>query len=172
MEIQIDLQVYFFAGPTGVGKTETCKSLSKFLYNNTNINRFDMSEYKDEFASINKLIGAPNGLVGYEEGGTLINSMKKNPNAIVLFDEIEKADKSIFDLFLQIIDEGYVTSNQGEKISFKNNFIIFTSNLGSSKISPKNTHKENNKIISEHIYHFFNNVINRPEILRRIGKDN
>lgn len=164
--------VFFFAGPTGVGKTETCKILSKFLYNNVDINRFDMSEYKDEFAAINKLIGASNGLVGYEEGGTLINAMQENPNAIVLFDEIEKADKSVFDLFLQIIDEGYVTSNKGEKIKFKNNIIIFTSNLGSSKISMKNSHDENNKIINDHIYDFFNNKINRPEILGRIGKEN
>ncbi len=163
--------IFFFAGPTGVGKTEVCKNLSEFLYDNKNINRFDMSEYKSDVA-IQKLIGAPNGYVGYEEGGVLTNTMKKNPNAIVLFDEIEKADRTVFDIFLQILDEGIVTSNKGEKVSFKNNIIIFTSNLGASLIS-KNMKKEQVEIsVKEAIDDFFTNELNRPEILGRIGKEN
>ncbi len=163
--------IFFFAGPTGVGKTETCKVLSEFLYNNQEINRFDMSEYKDDW-SISKLIGAPNGLVGYEEGGTLINKMKKNPNAIVLFDEIEKAHKSIFDLFLQILDEGFVTSNKGDRISFADNIIIFTSNIGSNLIDWNMSSEEISNIFINSVDDFFSNKLNRPEILGRIGRDN
>ncbi len=163
--------IFFFAGPTGVGKTEMCKALSQFLYNNEKLNRFDMSEYKSEVA-IQKLIGAPNGYVGYDEGGTLINSMKKNPNAIVLFDEIEKCDKTVYDLFLQILDEGFVTSNKGEKISFKNNFIIFTSNLGAKLITPKMNSNEVSRVIKDEINYYFTEKLNRPEILGRIGREN
>lgn len=163
--------ILFFAGPTGVGKTETCKVLSEAIFNNKNINRFDMSEYKNE-TSIGKLIGADNGYVGYEEGGTLINAMKKNPNSIVLFDEIEKCHNSVFDIFLQILDEGFVTSNKGEKISFKNNIIIFTSNIGASSISPNNTDAKNEQIIKNEIDEYFTSHLNRPEILGRIGMNN
>ena len=163
--------IFFFVGPTGVGKTEMAKTLSEFLYDNKNLNRFDMSEYKSEMAT-QQLLGAPNGYVGYEEGGTLINAMKNNPNSIVLFDEIEKADKSVFDLFLQILDEGTITSNKGEKVKFKNNFIIFTSNIGASYIEENMTNEESNEVIKEAIEYFFTNELNRPEILGRIGKDN
>lgn len=164
--------IFFFVGPTGVGKTEICKELNVFLYNNNNINRFDMSEYKSGEVSIDKLIGAPNGLVGYEEGGTLINAMIKNPNSIILFDEIEKASTKILDIFLQILDEGFVTSNKGEKIFFKNNIIIFTSNLGTSKITSQMDSLTIEKIIKDEIDNFFTNEIHRPEILGRIGRDN
>lgn len=163
--------IFFFVGPTGVGKTEVCKQLSEFLYSNDKINRFDMSEYKSDVA-IEKLIGAPNGYVGYEEGGVLINSMINNPNSVVLFDEIEKADKTVFDLFLQILDEGIVTSNKGQKISFKNNLIIFTSNIGANLISDHMGIKDIRKLILNEVDNFFNNDLNRPEILGRIGRDN
>ena len=163
--------VFLFVGPTGVGKTEMCKLLSEFLYNNKDINRFDMSEYKSDMAT-QQMLGAPNGYIGYEEGGTLINAMKRNPNSIVLFDEIEKANKCIFDLFLQIFDEGIVTSNMGEKISFKNNFIILTSNIGSNKIESNMTLEQIEQITNENIKHFFYDVLSRPEILGRIGKEN
>lgn len=163
--------VFFFVGPTGVGKTETAKVLSEFLYNHENINRFDMSEYKQDTA-INKLIGADNGFVGYEEGGILINKMKKNPNSIILFDEIEKAHSTVLDLFLQILDEGFVTSNQGKKISFSNNIIIFTSNIGASAIFDTMNYNQIDEIIKLEVNNYFVNEINRPEVLGRIGKEN
>ncbi|MBD5423375.1 MAG: AAA domain-containing protein [Mycoplasma sp.] len=163
--------IFFFVGPTGVGKTEMAKTLNSFLYENKDINRFDMSEYKSEMAT-QQLLGAPNGYVGYDEGGTLIKAMKKNPDSIVLFDEIEKGDKSVYDLFLQILDEGMVTSNKGEKISFKNSFIIFTSNIGANRVRENMSKDEVNRVISKSIDDFFVNELNRPEILGRIGKDN
>lgn len=163
--------IFFFVGPTGVGKTELCKQLSEFLYNNKEINRLDMSEYKDDVA-ISKIIGAPNWLVGYEEGGVLTNKLNKNPNAIILFDEIEKAHNSVFDLFLQMFDEGYITSNKGEKYNLKNSFIVLTSNIGVSNISPNHNYEEIVKIINEQVYNFFTFELNRPEILGRIGKEN
>lgn len=163
--------VFFFTGPTGVGKTELAKALNEFLYNNQNLNRLDMSEYKSEMA-IQKLIGAPHGLVGYEEGGVLINLMKANPNSIILFDEIEKADKTVFDIFLQILDEGFVTSNKGEKVFFNNNIIIFTSNIGANYITNKMSNNKIEQIIKQAINEFFNYELNRPEILGRIGMEN
>ena len=163
--------VLFFVGPTGVGKTETVKELAKYLYGTEQIHRFDMSEYKSEVA-IQKLIGAPNGYVGYQEGGTLTNAMQKNPNTIVLFDEIEKADKSVFDLFLQLIDDGVVTSNKGIKSFFDNTIVVFTSNLGVSNISPRMGYENIKEIVVENVEYFFNRTINRPELLGRIGRDN
>ena len=163
--------IFFFAGPTGVGKTETCKVLNQFLYNHENINRFDMSEYKND-VSINKLIGADHGFVGFEEGGVLINALRKNPNSVLLFDEIEKADRTIFDIFLQMFDEGHITSNKGEKFFLKNNFIVLTSNIGASEIEENDNYQMVEEKIKESVDYFFSYELNRPEILGRIGKDN
>ncbi len=163
--------VLFFVGPTGVGKTETVKELAKFLYGTERIHRFDMSEYKSEVA-IQKLIGAPNGYVGYQEGGTLTNAMQRNPNTVVLFDEIEKADKTVFDLFLQMIDEGFVTSNKGVKSYFDNTIIVFTSNLGVSNLTSRMGFDNISTIVKENVQYFFDHTINRPELLGRIGTDN
>ena len=163
--------VLFFVGPTGVGKTETVKELSRFLYGTERIHRFDMSEYKSEVA-IQKLIGAPNGYVGYQEGGTLTNAMQQNPNSIVLFDEIEKADKTVFDLFLQLLDEGVVTSNKGVKSYFNNSIIVFTSNLGVSSINNNMSYDQIQEVVKNNVDNFFSFTINRPELLGRIGKDN
>lgn len=163
--------IFFFVGPTGVGKTEVCKQLSEFLYNNREINRLDMSEYKSDVA-IQKLIGAPNGYVGYEEGGVLTNKLEQNPNAILLFDEIEKADKSVFDLFLQMFDEGIITSNKGKKFILKNTFIILTSNIGAANIETNHSYDQICNEIKNEINDFFVYELNRPEILGRIGKDN
>lgn len=125
---------FFFLGPTGTGKTELAKSLAEFLFNDdTCILRFDMSEYKEEH-SVALLYGAPPGYVGYEEGGLLVNQIRQKPYSVVLFDEIEKAHKSVFDLFLQILDEGKLHDRLGRVGDFSNALIIFTSNIGSDYI--------------------------------------
>jgi len=118
-------------GPTGVGKTEVARSLAEALFDSeNNIIRIDMSEYMEKF-SVSRLIGAPPGYVGYEEGGQLTEKVRRNPYSIVLFDEIEKAHNDVFNILLQILDDGRLTDSQGRVVDFKNTIIIMTSNLGS-----------------------------------------
>lgn len=154
---------FLFLGPTGVGKTEVCKSLAEALFDSENhIVRFDMSEYM-EAHSISRLIGAPPGYVGYDEGGQLTEAIRRKPYSIVLFDEIEKAHRDIFNLLLQILDDGRVTDSQGRTVDFKNTIIIMTSNLGSEYLLEHNDNA-NEMVMKEVQSHF------RPEFLNRIDE--
>ena len=167
--------VFFFVGPTGVGKTELSKALAKFLFGDEQACiRFDMSEYAQE-NSDQKLIGAAPGYVGYEEGGQLTNAIKEHPFSVVLFDEIEKAAKPnprILDIFLQILEDGRLTDSKGETVYFSDTIIVFTSNLGASQVQAsadkEGVAKEFIKIVKE----YFDNELKRPELLGRIGYNN
>ncbi len=129
---------FFFLGPTGVGKTELAKALAEFMFNDENaLIKIDMSDYMERF-SVSKLTGAPPGYVGYEEGGMLTERVRKKPYSVVLFDEIEKAHPDVFNLLLQVLDEGILTDNFGRKVDFRNTLIIMTSNLG-ARIIEKDT---------------------------------
>ena len=122
---------FLFLGPTGVGKTELAKSLAESLFDDEhNIVRIDMTEYMEKF-SVSRLIGAPPGYVGYDEGGQLTEAVRRKPYSVVLFDEIEKAHPDVFNILLQILDDGRITDSQGRTVDFKNTIIILTSNLGS-----------------------------------------
>src|SRR5690606_37816344 len=119
--------VLLFLGPTGVGKTELAKAVAQFLYGDEKkMVRIDMSEYKDSSIGVDKLIGMPRGIVGSERGGILTNQMRENPSAVVLLDEIEKANINVMNLFLQVFDEGWVTDGRGKKVYFSDSIIILT----------------------------------------------
>lgn len=164
--------VLFFVGPTGVGKTEMAKSIAEFIFGDeSRLIRFDMSEYNHEHSD-QRLIGAPPGYVGYDSGGQLTNAIKEKPFSILLFDEIEKAHPKILDKFLQILDDGRLASSQGEIIDFSQTMIIFTSNLGASEISYKNSADEISKEFIRNVSNYFANELKRPEILNRIGIKN
>lgn len=156
---------FFFLGPTGTGKTELSKALAQFLFGDESaLIRFDMSEFKEEH-SVALLYGAPPGYVGYEEGGLLVNKIRQTPYAVVLFDEIEKAHKSVFDLFLQILDEGKLHDRLGRVGDFSNALLLFTSNIGSQFISEsfRNGRIPENKQLMDIMQDYF-----RPEFLGRL----
>ena len=151
---------FLFLGPTGVGKTEVSKALAEALFDNeNNIIRIDMSEYMEKY-SVSRLIGAPPGYVGYEEGGQLTEKVRRNPYSIVLFDEVEKANPEVFNLLLQVLDEGRLTDSQGRLVDFKNTVIIMTSNLGSEYLLKGD--KEAVKTLLAHTF--------KPEFLNRIDE--
>ena len=158
---------FIFLGPTGVGKTELAKTLARTLFDSEeNIIRIDMSEYMEKY-SVSRLIGAPPGYVGYEEGGQLTEAVRRKPYSVILFDEIEKAHDDVFNVFLQILDDGRLTDNQGKVVDFKNCIIIMTSNIGSSYLL------ENKRAsgIEEEIKHKVMNEMKlkfKPEFLNRL----
>ncbi|MBN4083278.1 ATP-dependent Clp protease ATP-binding subunit [Mycoplasma sp. CSL10137] len=165
--------ILFFVGPTGTGKTEISKTLAEFVFGSEKkLIRFDMSEYNHEHSD-QRLIGAPPGYVGYDSGGELTNKVKENPFSILLFDEIEKAHPKILDKFLQILEDGRLTSSKGELIDFSETFIIFTSNIGTREITAdfKDEPAVRKQFIKEVKKHFIENM-NRPELLNRIGDKN
>ena len=152
---------FIFLGPTGVGKTEVARTLASELFDDErHMIRIDMSEYMESF-SVSRLIGAPPGYVGYDEGGQLTEAVRRNPYSIVLFDEIEKAHKDVFNILLQILDDGRITDSQGRTVDFKNTIIIMTSNLGSEYILEDNNH---DKVYTELRATF------KPEFLNRIDE--
>ena len=161
---------FLFLGPTGVGKTELAKTLARTLFDDEkNMIRFDMSEYMEKF-SVTRLIGAPPGYVGYDEGGQLTEAVRRRPYSVLLFDEVEKAHPDVFNIFLQILDDGRVTDSQGRLVDFKNTIIILTSNLGSQAIldSISKHHK-----ITEEAKTYVDSALKnhfRPEFLNRLDE--
>jgi ATP-dependent Clp protease ATP-binding subunit ClpC len=167
---------FFFLGPTGVGKTELAKALAWFLFNDeSSLIKIDMSEYMERF-NVSRLTGAPPGYVGYEEGGQLTEKIRKKPYSVVLFDEIEKAHPDVFNILLQVLDEGVLTDSFGRKVDFKNTVIIMTSNLG-ARLIEKATPLGFQTNVSEMVYEKIKeNVLNElkktfnPEFLNRVDE--
>jgi ATP-dependent Clp protease ATP-binding subunit ClpB len=157
---------FIFLGPTGVGKTETVKALAEFLFDDEHaVVRIDMSEYMEKH-SVARLVGAPPGYVGYEEGGQLTESVRRKPYSVVLFDEIEKAHSDVFNILLQVLDDGRLTDGQGRTVDFKNTVLIMTSNLGSQAlIDPTLSEEAKQKAVNEAMRAHF-----RPEFLNRIDE--
>ncbi len=173
-EVSRPISAFLFLGPTGVGKTELAKTLAEFLFDDeTRIVRLDMSEYMERH-EVAKLIGAPPGYVGYGEGGQLTEKIKRMPYAVILLDEIEKAHPDVFNMLLQVLDEGRLTDAQGHVISFRNTIIIGTSNIGSEKLAEKHeigfksgsgiiSHDEAKEMILSEVHKYF-----KPEFLNRL----
>ena len=167
---------FIFLGPTGVGKTELAKSLSEFLFDADDaMIRIDMSEFMEKFA-VSRLVGAPPGYVGYEEGGMLTEKVRRKPYSVILFDEVEKAHPDVFNLLLQVLDEGQMTDSMGRKIDFRNTVIIMTSNIGSRQLKEfgtgvgfgtqtkeVNKERDSKQVIEAQLRKFFS-----PEFLNRI----
>ena len=176
---------FMFIGPTGVGKTELAKTLADFLFNDEKaLTRIDMSEYMEKF-SVSRLIGAPPGYVGYDEGGQLTEAVRRRPYSVVLFDEVEKAHPDVFNVLLQVLDDGRLTDGQGRVVDFKNTIIIMTSNLGSELIldaaDDKSSEKSENvppevrakidELLKAHFRPEFLNRIDEIVMFQKLGKD-
>ena len=173
--------ILFFAGPTGVGKTELAKTLTKIIFGDERAYiRFDMSEFAEEHNSA-RLLGAPPGYVGYDAGGELTNAMREKPFSVVLFDEIEKAHPRLLDKFIQILEDGRLTDGRGETVYFSESIIIFTSNLGIyvegpdgrrvQNVRPGDSYDTVERNVREAISNHFRYTLGRPEILNRIGEN-
>lgn len=165
--------VLFLAGPTGVGKTELAKALTRLLFNDERAYiRFDMSEFASEHNAA-RLLGAPPGYIGYESGGELIRAIREKPVSLVLFDEIEKAAPRILDKFLQILDEGVLTSGRGERVYFSECIIVFTSNIGvhGSTVADFPDYACLRDHVEREVAHYFTTELKRPELLGRIGQN-
>ena len=168
---------FLFLGPTGVGKTELCKALAEAMFGTENaLIRVDMSEYMEKH-SVSKMIGSPPGYVGYEEGGQLSEKVRRNPYSVILFDEVEKAHPDVFNILLQVLDDGHITDAQGRKIDFKNTVIIMTSNAGAENIvSPKRLGFASNDDAGERYKFMKDRVMEevkrmfKPEFLNRIDE--
>jgi ATP-dependent Clp protease ATP-binding subunit ClpB len=166
---------FIFLGTTGVGKTELAKALAEYLFDNENMmTRIDMSEYQEKH-SVSRLVGAPPGYVGYDEGGQLTEAVRRKPYSVVLFDEIEKAHPDVFNILLQVLDDGRLTDNKGRMVNFKNTIIIMTSNMGSAlirenfaKMTPAN-HDEVVEKTKQQVLEMLKETI-RPEFLNRIDE--
>ena len=166
---------FLFLGPTGVGKTELSKALAEVLFGDeTAMIRIDMSEYMEKH-SVSRMIGSPPGYVGYEEGGQLSEKVRRNPYSVILFDEIEKASSDVFNILLQVLDDGHITDGHGRKIDFKNTVIIMTSNVGAKNIiAPKklgfitvDTEEQNYEIMKKSVMEEVKQIF-KPEFLNRI----
>ncbi|MBL9182572.1 MAG: ATP-dependent chaperone ClpB [Verrucomicrobiaceae bacterium] len=156
---------FLFLGPTGVGKTELCKALAEFLFDDDNaMTRIDMSEYMEKH-SVSRLIGAPPGYVGYEEGGQLTEAVRRRPYSVVLFDEVEKAHPDVFNTLLQVLDDGRITDGQGRTVDFKNTVLIMTSNIGSQHILDLDNKEQREALVTTALRQHF-----RPEFLNRIDE--
>lgn len=155
-------------GPTGVGKTELTKALAEFLFSDRSaVLRIDMSEYMEKHA-VARLIGAPPGYVGYEQGGVLTEAVRRRPYQIILFDEVEKAHPDIFNIMLQILDEGRLTDSQGRLVDFKNTIIILTSNLGSEILVAQPEGEDTSEVYNQVMKHV--QAAFRPEFLNRLDE--
>lgn len=164
---------FMFCGPTGVGKTELCKALAETYYGQEkDMIRIDMSEYMDRF-STSRLIGAPPGYVGYEEGGQLTEAVRRSPHSVILFDELEKAHEDVLNLLLQIMDEGSLTDGKGRKVNFKNAIMVMTSNIGSKEILQASKGAEDDaeeaKLTADIVQAALEEAM-RPELLNRIDE--
>jgi len=166
---------FIFLGTTGVGKTELAKALAEYLFDDENMmTRIDMSEYQEKF-SVTRLIGSPPGYVGYDEGGQLTEAIRRKPYSVVLFDEIEKAHPDVFNVLLQVLDDGRLTDNKGRLVNFKNTIIIMTSNIGSLLIQESfegMTDKNQEEVIEKtktQVFELLKQTI-RPEFLNRIDE--
>ena len=160
---------FLFMGPTGVGKTELCKALAEALFDDErSMVRIDMSEYMEQY-SVSRLIGAPPGYVGYDEGGQLTEAVRRKPYAVLLFDEVEKAHPDVLNVLLQVLDDGRITDGQGRTVDFKNTIIILTSNLGSDLILSE---MEQGELTSE-TQELLNKLLKtkfRPEFINRLDE--
>jgi len=169
---------FLFLGPTGVGKTELTKALAEFLFDDeAAITRLDMSEYMEKH-SVSRMIGAPPGYVGYDEGGALTEAVRRRPYQVILFDEVEKAHPDVFNILLQVLDEGRLTDSQGRTVDFRNALIVMTSNLGSEFLAAQGEGDETDtvrhlvmEVVRKHFRPEFLNRIDDIILFKRLGRD-